>query len=183
MPSTIPGYNYVGSVQIDELCGLFDDPNSQLNQWLNNRGVDYSATDVGCATLSVAGGLGAGGGGLVVGGVICGSQVIGCAANDAIRENTSCDDQYVDVYITKNSDNLSSPGAVMLSVHCSGTDLSDDAEQIADDIADTLESDISDAYDVSVKVGSDVVDEIANTAEDAADAATNIYNMGSDLIF
>lgn len=183
MANTIPGYKYAGSVQIDELCGLFDDPNSQLNQWLNDMGVDYSATAVGCATISVAGGLSSGGAGLAIGGVVCGAQVIGCAANDAIRENTSCDDQYVDIYITKDANNISAPGAVMLSIHCSGTDLSADAEQIADGIADTLESDISDAYDVSVKVGSDVVDEIANAAEDAADGATDIYNMGTDLIF
>ncbi|WP_152418108.1 hypothetical protein [Haloferax elongans] len=150
--------NYVGRIPIDNLCDAFEDPDHQLNDWLDEHGIDYNAEVLSCAAISIGAVKADPRLGAIVAGV-CAGPTLGCAVNDAIRENTPCDAQYVGVYVTDaRFADVKYP--VGLKVMCESIDVPEEAEEAAKEMANDLEDAANDGADYAVEVGQDVIKEI-----------------------
>ncbi|WP_367175773.1 hypothetical protein [Haloarcula rubripromontorii] len=170
---------YAGKIPVDELCDAFEDPDHKLNDWLDEHGIDYNAKDISCATISIGSVGAAPQVGAVVAG-ICAAPVLGCVANDAIRENTPCDVQYVGVYLVDMRFG-EAKYPIALKASCKGIDASEEAEEAAKEMSKNLE-DAADSADYAVEVGQDVVDEIEDTIEGGLDDIGDIINMGQNFV-
>ncbi|WP_058992401.1 hypothetical protein [Haloarcula sp. CBA1127] len=170
---------YLGRIPMDELCDAFEDPDHRLNDWLDEHGIDYNAKDIGCATISI-GTVGASPQVAVVVAGLCAGPVLGCVANDAIRENTPCGVQYVGVYLTDTKIS-ETKYPISFRVECEGIDSTEEAKEVAKEMSQSLE-DAADSADYAVEVGQDVVDEIEDTLEDGVDEIGDIINMGQDFV-
>ncbi|MFY4814553.1 hypothetical protein ACOJIV_17920 [Haloarcula sp. AONF1] len=169
---------YLGEVKAERVCNFIDGPNSPLNEWLTDAGIDYSAKSISCAVLTIGGAAVGSGPGAAVGGVLCAGSLLGCAINDAVRENTPCGAQNLEFYWNKTNSNH----PLMIMVEC--TDISkEEIEQTAKEFGEDLQDFADDAADVTVEVGQDAADEIADLLDEGADEIDDIIDKGEGFIF
>ncbi|WP_152418514.1 YtxH domain-containing protein [Haloarcula amylolytica] len=139
--------------------------------------IDYSTKSISCAVLAIGGAAVGGGPGFIVGGVLCAGSLLGCAINDAVRENTPCGAQNLEFYWNKTNSNH--PLVVM--IEC--TDISkDEREQTAEDFGEDMQDFADDAADVTVEVGQEAADEIDDLLDEGADEIDDIIDKGEGIL-
>lgn len=149
------GWQYVATVDINDLCEDVYGSDNPVTQKLNELGAPTGGAGVTCAAVAVAGGAASyfGGpvtviGGATIVGGLCIGGTIGCTAEGVFSEQTSCNGVEFEVYVSYETD-----PQVHLVPLCEGdlfdgslvSDLENigaDAWNTADDIADELASDL-----------------------------------------
>ncbi|QPV62340.1 hypothetical protein I7X12_16595 [Halosimplex litoreum] len=188
MPPEISGYDCGGSIQVEELCGLFHDSDSQLNDFFDDLGIETSFKEVSCASVGISSGAAAATGvlsgwqGFALFSTVCGGTTMGCIINDAIRNNTPCGSQIIDVYIPESIDDGAEYPPVLLLIRCE-KDVSDDIEQLTEDITDRLDNAADEAVDITIKTGTEIADQLKDAAGSLNQLTDDIIDAGQDIIF
>ncbi|MCF2164490.1 hypothetical protein KVP04_11405 [Halobacterium salinarum] len=176
--SDLDGVKLLAEAQIDELCEIIQDPNDELEKWLDDKGIDFSPNDLGCAAVGLYGTT-LGGPVAKVVGLTCGTATIGCAINDAIRENTFCDAQTAKLYWNGTAGNY----PLMIMVDCEGSISEEEINQIADKLGEELKDIAEETSDFAIDLGQDVIDAVEDIFDEGAEQIDDLIDKGKGIIF
>ena len=166
-PRALPGYEYVGTVNTDDLCDFLFSKDSKLNR-KSREITEFNLITLGCVGISAAG-LAASGPAALIPITICGGSVAGCAVRNTIENATACGDLLIDVYVVEDLNKKTPQGAGIvgtLALRCESGAL----QATIDDVVNEAEE----YTDAGLEIADNIVDE---TYEDAE----YIINEGSDF--